>query len=576
MGMLKMIINTESFLNRWKKSMGWCALLGFMYIIFGPLEIFFSNTKEFPFVINDFIWWLIISFIIVTALGSMLLSLVFRKGFDYILCLLVWGGIASYIQYLMNGKMGLLDGQNAEYRNPYLNLSIWAVILVCSFLLMRYKRIWRGIVIWVPWFINAVLLVACVSLFITSGKDSYFREESKYIFTGDGMYTVSGRENIIILVLDCFSNENVLPMLEKYPDALEGMEDFTYFNNANSVYESTYASLMNMLTGVEYDTKKAYYEWADEAWNSYKAKQLFDGLKKNEYKVHIFSNDLIYGNHPEYVEQKIDNFTNDGVSNVSVNNKRIFGLLIKASVYRYVPNILKEHIAVNTEEFSDTVTIEYKEATAVINRNYEYYEGLMDNGLKKDNSSNYFVMQHIRGTHPPYWIDEKARYVDEGELVDAARGCMLTVQTYINQLRDLGVYEDATIIVMSDHGNQQTCKGVQPIFFVKRAQEKHHEMQVSSAPISYENFTDTMLDILGIDTAEGQSFFSLREDTDRERVMYIRKWDNNYPAVQRAISGGESSINVLYKYVYTGDASDLAEKDKSGPDEIIPLLEYPN
>lgn len=565
------------FLER-KSAILWFICIGFMYFVFGPLEIYFSNLQDIPFVFNDFIFGILEIFLLFVVVFSFLHIFLKKKYFNISMCFAVWWGIGSYIQYFSNGKMRIWDGSEGVYKGAIFNLILWGALLVIIWMLYKKKReLWKILLEKGAYVIIVMQMVAVTSLIMTAPKEAFDRVNNQYTFSGNGTYTVSGRDNIIVLVLDCFSNQNIEPLLEKYPDALDGLNDFIYYNNANSVYESTFVSLTHLLTGEQYDVGIPYYEWCDRAWSSESAESLFGTLKEKQYKTHIYTNDLLYGNHPEYISDKVDNFSELKVANVYVDKKKIAKLLFKGSTYRYVPDLLKKYIAVNTDSFSDTVQIEYAEAEMVMNKNYEYYEGLIKNELITDENFNYFIVQHLRGTHMPYWTDENGAYIEEGTLLETARGCMLIVQEYIAQLKMLGVYDNATIFIMSDHGDQQTCEGGQPILFVKRANSNQENMKISSAPVSYEDFIPTLLDVLGKEEqVNGESFFEIKESEERERVMYIRQWDDEYPAVQRSISGGESSINVLYKYIYRGDSLELQRVGREEPIEIIPLVEYPN
>lgn len=425
-----------------------------------------------------------------------------------------------------------------------------------------------------PYAITAMQFVACISLMINFKN---IDDNEKWIFTNKDELVVSSQQNILVLVLDCFSNE-VIPWLKQdYPESLECLNDFVYFDNANSVYEATFMSLAYVLTGMEYDTTCSYLDWGDNAWGSEYCENIYNSLHDKNYKVRIYSTDVLGARNQENIAEKIDNYEKVEFLYGNTNYLNLMQVFLRSSLYKYLPLGLKSYFYISDEMFNKNADVVYsKEYELPIRTNYDYYSALINEGLKlEDKDTNYFIMEHLRGLHPPYNIDENGVFVENGERISAARGCMLIVTEYIAQLKKLGVYDNSTIIIMSDHGNQGQCEGVQPIFFIKERNRRSQEMEVRSAPISFEDIMPTILYEAGI--LNGQKTIYDYENTEiRERRMYIRGYDENVKSVERSISGGVSSINVLYKYTYTKDEQDLIDQEKAKVYEEIVLSEYPN
>ena len=55
----------------------------------------------------------------------------------------------------------------------------------------------------------------------------------------------------------------------------------------------------------------------------------------------------------------------------------------------------------------------------------------------------------------------------------------MVMEEYINQLKQLGVYDDATIIITADHGRASDS---QVIFYIKEAGDEHEITPVTNAP----------------------------------------------------------------------------------------------
>ena len=87
-----------------------------------------------------------------------------------------------------------------------------------------------------------------------------------------------------------------------------------------------------------------------------------------------------------------------------------------------------------------------------------------DNGLLKE------YLKHDKKLRKSGIINENAEYVEEATLTQALRGDFKIIKTYIEQLKELGIYDNTTIIVTADHGyfygelkQPQTC-----LFLVKQ------------------------------------------------------------------------------------------------------------
>ncbi len=63
------------------------------------------------------------------------------------------------------------------------------------------------------------------------------------------------------------------------------------------------------------------------------------------------------------------------------------------------------------------------------------------------------VLEFMDGSHPPYTIAAKGQYSDaRTSAEEQTEGCLRIVSEMLERLKDLGLYEDAAIILTADHG----------------------------------------------------------------------------------------------------------------------------
>ena len=364
-------------------------------------------------------------------------------------------------------------------------------------------------------FLSLVQLITIVTLLIKVPKFA----ENGYQLDSKDQFRLSNGDNIIVLVLDRYGNEQFEKVSKEYPEIKECLKDFTYYNNADSRYSNTFPSMTHLMTGIkrDYDNDK----WLDTVWFNERTQNFYELLHNDGYTVHLYSPyaATVYGN-VENMKGMIDNIC---PSKLRKNYKLIYSLLEKATIYRYAPFALKPRFEVRSFVYNEMVTSaepEYK--------NSEFYNFLITEKLSIDDSlNNIFIVDHILGMHDPYEIDENANKLDGDDLsaspevlTSITRGLHVILAEYFDQLKALGIYDDATIIVTADHGDYFNAGGIQPILFVKQKGESHAEYQINSSPVSHEDFQGTIMTFIGEDkTPFGTSIYDWKEGDRRERFI---------------------------------------------------------
>lgn len=539
------------------------------YVILGPLEIYFGNEKDFAFSYGDFFWLLLLIAIAVWAIGSLLVAALPEKLCVITNAVILGIAIASYIQNMfMNVKLSEADGSPMNWNElksfTIINLIVWIVMLalvICGSVFL--KKYWTKISMGAAAFFSLIQVVAVISLVLPAMTEH--KESGNLQMATDERFQVAKENNIIIFVLDTFGNMQYEEALKKYPEIAEDLSDFTFYNNADCHYYCTFPSMTHMLTGNEFDFNATSEGWMQTAWTSERAVNFYQTLHDDEYTVNLYSATpgYVYGD-LENLYGKIDNVRGvDTIVKKGILVKRI----CKMSIYKYVPYIVKPYFEVLSKEFDSVV--EYAEGDSCTDDNGEFYQLLLNNPLEISNDmKNAVIIQHIFGTHQPYTLNQNAEIVEEAERIDTIKGLSVILNEYMQQLKDIGMYDDATIIITADHGAWYGGD-TQPIFFIKQSGETHEALAVNEAPISLDDMQATILSLAGEDySAYGTSVFDWNADDARERTVYMRGNDEQYPEVQG------SSFNVYYQYTYVGKRNNLNERVEQGPDDIVPATPW--
>lgn len=552
-----------------------CFLFFFMLLIFGPSEIFFANVTEFDFILIEFAPALALYAIVGTLILSFVLSFLPDKIHRFAVLFCFGITVAGYLQVMfLNKGLDLLgvnpEGYHADTARIVINLIIWILITVGAILLVLLKKeLWKKVLMYLSAFLICIQVVALISLYVTADEKAFERAEGKWHLSGEEQYTVSADKNVIVLILDYFSNQYLEPLETAYPGATEFLHDFTFYNNMDCVYFGTFPSLPHILTGQEVDMNLTINDWCKQIWEADGTEAFYSGLRECRFKSNIYTADtnILCGlNDIRIMEGKVSNLV-DSAQEVEVNRTLLRKTLFKMSAYRMFPEICKPYFYANIDEYADVVKAKENQ---INHNNYDFYEALLEKGLSVDDSSNYFIVQHLMGPHL-YTTDANGVYKEDSTLEETTKGCMVIVEEYLNQLKNLGVYDDATIIVTADHGGGYDS---QVIFYIKQPGEKHNSLQVCKAPVSLHEFLPTIAQAAGLDAKGfGKAIYDFTDEEQRVRTYWLRMMDSAYPTVPCYTGDKDGSSNVYYGYTYTGDINELLRQTEQGPSLIVPMVD---
>ncbi|MCM1183988.1 MAG: hypothetical protein NC337_11500 [Roseburia sp.] len=232
--------------------------------------------------------------------------------------------------------------------------------------------------------------------------------------------------------------------------------------------------------------------------------------------------------------------------------------MLKTSMYKTAPFVIKPQYAYSSADIDAMAKAE--EVWNVYN-DLPFYQMLTESGLAVDEDCRAaFRFFHMVGAHAPFCLSEDLKYDKsgrEGSLLGQARGSLKIVFEYLEQLKALGRYDSATIIITTDHGqvaqsNPETGKMEilsSPLMLVKEAGCRQDTMAISTAPVAQSELMPAIMKAAGLDWKEyGRTFAEIGENEARERTyndVYFRKEGNEYTDyfIEYLIDGNVKDIN---------------------------------
>lgn len=522
----------------------WCSVLMtaelfFMLCIYEPLTIFFQNKDEY---LCDF--WVLLPeclrlFAVLfgaVSLALLVVRLILRKRFIYVVALLFWGYVCLYIQgNYMVADLPVLDGRYIywnEYRGDMIFSTIfWIAMAIATAVLLHFLKKGKFLTLSCTLcsFVSLVLLVTGVTVGI---RNDGFEKRIEQAVSAEHILDYSSDTNFVILLLDAVDAYVENDVLESYPEYAEALHDFTYYDNVSSTYIVTKLELPLMLGGHEYEQ--------GEGVQSYRHRNIIESdfiseLSDLGYRLQCYTEEVPLDTLEARMFENVVDYT------ARVDNHVDFcKVLLRMVGFKYAPYPLKTY----TQVLPDELNSHLQKPTDV--ELLDFYHS--DRWFAKEKNpqaytlseDKYFKLIHLNGAHFPLEIDRDVDYVLYSTYDEVVAGCNTIAELYIEKLKEEGIYDNTVIIITADHGiNMENDNYLRnnPILFVKGLNEHHDTMQRSSAPAAHEDFLEMYSRLL--EGAQSDEIFDWEEGDYRERVYYI----------------GEKE-SKLEKYIQTGQARD--------------------
>lgn len=482
----------RSFWDEYKYSLLLSFALCFMVVIFSPLDLYLNNKLDFWFDFKTIIIVLVRFF----AAGTFAACAVFAVCyllFDelyhvaYILCFALF--LCLYVQgNFFAGSLPPIDGTSIDWTvysaQMTESLLIWTVIPVLTFLVLKVIKL-KAFYKLSGYIIAAILVMLSFSLVVVGIKNDGFKSKIYRVPTTANLFQMSKDQNVIVFLIDAFDARVFSEMLEENPEFKGDFEDFTYFPNSVGAYTFTSYALPQMLTGIWFENDTDYQTYFTNAMDD---APIFKKLKKEGYDMGMYETNLVYEN------DNILQFNNFKDVEVGFTDRiKLMKEEFKLFVYKYAPYQLKKYANPNLSAFFGTRAI-IDDAELFSDRNPKFYKILNETEITTT-SNKCFKFIHIEGAHVPFRYNENVEEIDESEgSYEKNILCSITImKTFLEKLKNDGVYDNTAIVFLGDHGfnydNDQYWGRQNPVLMVKGVQEEH-DFEVSQAPISYDDLQE--------------------------------------------------------------------------------------
>ncbi|NLB50438.1 MAG: LTA synthase family protein [Clostridiaceae bacterium] len=513
--------------NRFLAALFPCFCFFSTFLVFGIYELYAGNLDDFAFPVQRLLLPLILLALAASLLTALLFALIRGRVFDAILSLLLGVCLAVFIQaMLLNSSLGRLTGDTIAWEtlsgSMAVNSLLWLLILLIPFLLrLLSRKTWWHAVHLLPLILVLSQLISSLSLYV--GDPRLKKGFSSRYLSNQGLYEVADGHNIIVIILDRLDNRFIESVIRDQPDYFDRLDGFTRFTNNLSSYSQTFPSITHMLTGIPYDFQEGYTSYLERAWAE---GRFIPDLKEAGFSSHLYLTPSQAYLDPQALSEHADNLTE---GSLELEVKPAIQNFIRLSAYRYAPLALKPFYWTTTDEFTGLIQAKFEPAPYSLD-DLSYYNGLLNHGLEVTGEGGNFIFLHLNGPHPPFIMNEKAEPVEEGQssYLLQTKGSFHIIYEYLDQLKAMGQYEGATIIITGDHGARSS--DVRPPdgaivtgLFVKPAGKAGTPLESNSAPVSSEHFSATVYQAAGLDAhVDGPAYFDIGDHDYVPRYLHHR------------------------------------------------------
>lgn len=490
---------------------------GFMICVFAPLEFYLSNKENLFFDGKDLLYFVVPAFPVVAALLSVFLIFVSKLNHRVSKTMigLTFGMmIGLYIQGNYDRvDYGAWDGSVIDWNCFRTEGFLWGTFFVlCIVLAIIFtnkadeKKVY-GIIRLISICLILIQLVTLVTLLIN--KKGLFKE-SEYVAVENGECEFSNQENLIVLILDSYDSM----MLSEIIDGKNGqyysdiLKDFTFYPDTLGMYSYTNLAVPAIITGRNYYNDVTYGEYME---NAYRDSDVLNSLRENGWNIGIYS-DASFPNDDELVRD-IENCRK--IKRTVTSHRRLAEYMYRFVGFRYLPQPFKKYCQFYPGDMESK-----------IGSNDEGYTlfGTMNKSFEKlipaataDRSDKVFKLIHLYGAHPPYHINaDNTESEEETSELDTCKGNLEMVNDFLKKLKDVGAYDNSTIIICADHGVMQLRQS--PLFIVKYKGESH-DLEISDTPFSYAEFSDVLKSVIkGYDADNTKGI--IQENELKKRVYF--------------------------------------------------------
>ncbi len=504
-------------------------------LIFGPLSLFLSNSEEFWFTLYDVLKVVLFISILSLFLLFLFFSLLTKKAHIFFRKLLLGITLGFFVQARINISYGsgVLDGTEIQWDQyivyGIIDTFVWIICLVLPFgvaHICKKKKV-SGIVLGI---LAVFLIVVQIPGFILQLGNYQPHSNSELFISSTGIFDLGKKDNIIIFILDTMDESYYQDFIQEQPEYTDNLDGFVHYNNTLASGARTPIAVPSMFTGIPFIRSNSYSDYKAKVWSD---KNSLNILHNMGYDVRFFSEAVLFS---ESNIQYIENFTDGGTS---IGSYPLFSkILYKLVMFKLSPHFVKHFFWLDTADFDETIDMTVQNPYKLDDA--KFFSDFQEKGFTFNSYDNTVRIYHLRGAHSPYKLSKNGTSSKTATRRDQVAGCFYSINLMLSKLKESGMYDSSTIIITADHGEIHVSE--HPLFLLKISgatepyTTSHAPVSLFDLPIFLAKHVNRTLQ----NQEYGIDMFSLKEDDERERHIFVNKTGNNKIIIQEYVTFGNA------------------------------------
>ena len=496
------------------------AVLAAGMMVFAELFTMYANN------VNDF-WFdmatmitptmklvgVVVAGVLVVAVIAWGLARLFKKEAIFYICFLLGslGYLTCYVHAnFLAGFLPSLDGETIDWGEAVPNVvSVGTVIAIAVAMALVAKKygVRHGakIFCWVDAATIVMVLLAVITTALTT--PALEPKEVSARATEKNLNLLSSERNYVILLLDAVDAKTFESVLG---DDREALKDFTFFPDALAGSPVTRDSIPFIFSGVWNENLEPFEDYSTKAFES---AALFDELGTAGFgKRGLYDDELIWR------DRGVLAFDNMVSADKDVKTKTFIKQEIKYLMFKMLPYPLKRYSKIESMNYKHAQGD--REGASFEWWDRKFYLETLEKPAEIT-QEKVFAYIHLEGAHVPLNLDENLNEID-GSYEQKVRANKTLIKKYLNYLKQNGAYDNATIVILADHGYDPDA-GVpgrqNALLLVKGAGETHEDMSASKKQVSFADLAGALSELAN-DKQSTEIFADVPEENRERRYLY--------------------------------------------------------
>jgi hypothetical protein len=438
----------EPMTASWKRAvLPAILLLALNLFVFGTMTVYFGNQGEFLVEDEDILKVLLVpagALVLLLALVTVPLSRWRPAATGAVMSFLA---LVTYLHgNVLRWETGILDGAALRSDRTWPLVADAALWVVLAALIWRYRG-WLAVHGWKLCILLMVFqLIGAVDLKHNAKTGNLELQE-----VPAALYAFNAGPNVLHLILDGFQGNVFEYLLDEDPSLATELSGFTFFRDTLTPSAVTYLSVPATLTGKAFDNSISITQYHDETLGG---DNLYSFLSGNGYEVDV-ATPLWWNLDRDYFAS----YYRVPVPFASVDDtiRSTAWYLLDISLYRQAPYWLKSLVYRDGDWLFSSELARHPEQRFEHYAHTAFLQHLVANANAERGRPTYKLL-HLITPHAPLVSDPECAYpgreldASMATFADQSRCTMVAVRAFLRRLKELGVYDEALIMVHGDHG----------------------------------------------------------------------------------------------------------------------------